>query len=62
MSCPSCVGHLDDTLRVIAGVTEVEVQLENGKIVVEYDAQRASLDRLVSAVKDAGYEAAEGLS
>jgi copper chaperone len=41
----------------VPGVQEAKVHFNTGRIEVEHDPQQAGEDRLVSAVKSAGYEA-----
>ncbi|WP_456374352.1 CopZ family metallochaperone [Thiolapillus sp.] len=54
MTCGHCVAHTQKALEAVPGVTQVEVTLEPGGAVITGDA---SLDALIAAVKDAGYEA-----
>ena len=58
MSCANCVRHVDEALREIAGVAEVEVRLGEGKALITHDPARAPLTALIEAVREAGYEAA----
>jgi copper chaperone len=55
MSCPSCVRHIDDALGKLAGVARVEVRLSDGRVVVQHDQNRTSIDDLVAALREAGY-------
>lgn len=57
MSCSSCVHHVGQALREVEGVTEVEVRLREGKVRVRHDPNEAPLERLIAALRDAGYEA-----
>lgn len=56
MSCASCVKHVGSALREVSGVSEVDVRLEEGKVLVRHDV-RTPTQALVEAVADAGYEA-----
>lgn len=58
MSCPSCVRHIDDALREVKGVREVNVQLERGQVRVRHDSEAATVNALVEALRNAGYESA----
>jgi copper ion binding protein len=58
MSCPSCVSHIEGTLRELKGVREVNVQFEQGQVLVRHDSAAANVTALVGALKTAGYEAA----
>lgn len=57
MSCSSCVHHVTLALRGLQGVGEVEVALKDGKVRVAHDADGASVDAMVEAIREAGYEA-----
>ena len=55
MSCQHCVKAVTDALAAIAGVPAVEsVNLDAGLAVIQGSA---SVDDLIAAVKQAGYEA-----
>ncbi|GGI96766.1 heavy-metal-associated domain-containing protein [Halopseudomonas pertucinogena] len=52
MTCGNCVTHVTDALRAVAGVKEVHVDLEKGKVSVKGDAESPAL---VAALNEAGY-------
>ncbi len=54
MTCNHCVMHTKKALESVSGVESVEVTLEPGAAKVTGNADNAVL---ISAVKDAGYEA-----
>jgi copper chaperone CopZ len=56
MSCAHCEAAVSEELRLVDGVTGVEVDLETKRVAVHGD----SLDdaRLRAAIDEAGYEAA----
>ena len=54
MTCPNCVKHALESLEKVEGVESVDVTLEPGQAVV---VGSASGDRLINAVKAAGYGA-----
>jgi Cu+-exporting ATPase len=55
MTCASCVGRVEKALKRVAGVDQVSVNLTTEEARIEGAADTASL---ISAVEDAGYEAA----
>lgn len=57
MSCASCVRHIEEALRELAGVGDVDVRLDDGRVLVRHDPSRAPTERLIAALADAGYEA-----
>lgn len=55
MTCASCVGHVSAALTEVGGVARVEVKLREGIVVVDHDAELAPIDRLIDALRGAGY-------
>lgn len=56
LSCPSCVAKIEKSVGSIPGVETVTVRFNTGKIDIEHD-ENVDRERLVEAVKNAGYEA-----
>lgn len=56
MSCASCVGHVDEALRDVPGVVAVSVNLVANVARVRFDPEATEKARLVSAVREAGYD------
>lgn len=56
MSCPSCIRHIDGALKRLGGVSNVDVRLREGRVVVRHDATIAAA-ALTEAIRDAGYDA-----
>lgn len=59
MTCGHCVSSVTEALESVAGVEHAQVDLQNGRATVEYDATRTSPDALASAVTEEGYKAEE---
>jgi copper ion binding protein len=57
LTCPSCVAKIEKALGALDGVELAKVHFNTGRIEVQHDAARASVDDLVKAVRGAGYEA-----
>lgn len=57
MTCSLCVGHVEQALRSVAGVTEVDVNFATERATVEIDPVRVEVEALTEAVRDAGYRA-----
>lgn len=57
MSCGSCKHHVETALAGVAGVAAAEVDLAAGRATVSLDAGAATAERLIEAVREAGYEA-----
>ena len=56
MTCHSCVRHVTAALEDVDGVEKVEVKLKEGTALVRFDAAEATIDQLIEAVREAGYE------
>lgn len=56
MSCSSCVRHVTAALRGLQGIDKVDVSLEEGKVRVEHEPSGPTLDEMIRALDDAGYE------
>lgn len=57
MSCASCVGRIERSLRNTAGVVEVWVNLANKQATVELQAEHSTVQHLIAALGAAGYSA-----
>ncbi len=57
LSCPSCVPKIEKALLALPGVESARVRFNSGRIEVEHDVDSASIDKLVSVIKAAGYDA-----
>jgi copper chaperone len=55
MTCGHCVASVTEEVSEVGGVTDVQVDLESGRMVVTGDADPAAVQ---AAVAEAGYEAA----
>ncbi len=57
LSCPSCVPKIEKALNALPGVEKAEVRFNTGRIEVEHDPARSSVEALVAAIRGTGYEA-----
>ncbi|MEX0654089.1 MAG: heavy metal translocating P-type ATPase [Phycisphaeraceae bacterium] len=57
MHCASCVNHVERNLLRVSGVHEASVNLPFEQASVTHDPAEAPVDRLIEAVRQAGYEA-----
>ncbi len=58
MSCGHCKAAVEKALKTLDGVNEVEVNLETGQVIVDYDQGAAAEKELAEAIRNAGYEIA----
>jgi Cu+-exporting ATPase len=56
MTCASCVAHVESALKAIPGVSRVSVNLATEKAVVALGIKDVPLERLRTAVAEAGYK------
>lgn len=57
LTCPSCVAKIEKALKAVPGVADAKVFFNTGRIEVQHDPEQAENEKLVKAVKSAGYEA-----
>lgn len=62
MSCSACVGHVQKAISRIEGVISANVNLLTNSMEVEYDEKQVNIDTIISAVREAGYDAKEAES
>ena len=55
MTCGNCVRHVEQALKKLSGISQLEVNLEKQDALVEYDSTFVTYETMASAVKDAGY-------
>ena len=56
MTCMGCVRSVSNVLQGIAGVSSVEVSLEQAQATVQYDAAKTGVNQFKTAITEAGYE------
>lgn len=54
--CGHCVSSIEGALNPMTGVTEASVDLESRTVTVTFDDTAVSLDAIVSAIEDQGYD------
>ena len=59
MTCGHCTMSVEKALKGTEGVQTASVDLQSKKALVQFDENRVSVQQLVSAVTEAGYEAKE---
>lgn len=55
MVCGACVNSVKNALKAINGVDSVDISLATGQTSIQYDDRLTSIEKLKSAVKQAGY-------
>jgi copper chaperone len=59
ISCEHCVKTITETLSRLPGVEAVKTSVSQRTIDLRYDPQRVSLEKITSALDDAGYQVAQ---
>lgn len=54
MKCCHCEMNVENAVSEIAGVVSAKADSEDGKVTVEYDAAKVSVEAIKSAVESAG--------
>lgn len=55
VSCQHCVHAITEEVSALAGVQRVQVNLDDKTVVVEHGEQ-VSIDQIVAAINEAGYD------
>ncbi|MGX2960875.1 copper chaperone CopZ [Peribacillus sp. JNUCC 23] len=56
MSCGHCVNAVEGNVGKLAGVAEVKVHLETGKVDVAFDHEKVTLEKIKETIDDQGYD------
>jgi len=56
MSCGHCVSSIEGSVGKLAGVNEVKVHLESGKVDVAFDQEKLTLSKIKETIDDQGYD------
>ncbi|WP_078412924.1 copper chaperone CopZ [Priestia abyssalis] len=56
MSCGHCVKAIEGSVGELNGVSKVAVHLSEGKVDVEFDKSKVSLEQIKEMIDDQGYD------
>ena len=56
MTCTGCVYHVESALTDVPGVTDVDIDLQSGRTIVNVVTGNVELNTLNQTVKDVGYQ------
>ena len=56
MTCDHCVQTIKEAVSNLAGISRVEVDLENKQVAVEYDKALVKLDSITDKIVEIGFE------
>ena len=55
MTCGNCVKHVEQSLKTIQGISQVEVDLDHHRATIEYDEHMVTPEAMAATLKEAGY-------
>lgn len=58
LTCPSCIAKIEGAVRSIDGVDKetIKVQFNSGKVKLEFDEGKTSVDAISDAIVKVGYD------
>ncbi len=59
MTCGNCLRHVEQALKNLSGISQLEVNLDKHEARVEYDSTLLTREAMASALNDAGYTMGE---
>lgn len=58
MSCGHCVQTIENAMKSISSIKQVEVSLENKEVMLDYEGGEEVLSAAKSSISEAGFEVA----
>lgn len=58
ISCGHCKGSIEGAVSPLDGVESAVVAIDERNVAIEYDGSEATMDAIVSAIDEQGYEVA----
>ncbi len=56
MSCGHCVNKIEGSVGELAGVSQVNVKLDDAQVEVSFNESQVSINRIIEIIEDQGYE------
>ena len=56
MSCMHCQMRVKKAVEAVEGVQRVDVNLQTKQVTVDYEGEKANIEKVKDAVREAGYE------
>lgn len=56
MKCEKCENHIKETLRFVKGVKDIQPSHETQKIVIVYDADKTTLEKIQQQLEKIGFK------
>lgn len=56
MSCQNCVKAVEESVGKLAGVSSVQVNLDAGEVMVEFDSNQTTLEQIKETIEEQGYD------
>jgi mercuric ion binding protein len=58
MHCSGCADHVKEALNKVNGVYKVDVKVADHRVIVSWDADKTTAEKVAKAISEAGYPAA----
>ena len=58
ISCGHCKGSIEGAVNPLDGVNSAVVAIDDRKVAIEYDGSEATMEAIVAAIDEQGYEVA----
>ncbi len=59
MMCSGCQARVKRIVSLLNGVQNVSVDLENGKMCVQFDPEQVQIKKIIESLNDAGFQTTE---
>lgn len=59
MMCSGCQARVKRIVSLLNGVQNVSVNLENGKMCVQFDPEQVQIKKIIESLNDAGFQTTE---
>lgn len=56
MSCNHCVNSIEKSVGNLKGISSVNVNLNSGEVVVDFDQTLTTLDQIKETIEEQGYD------
>ncbi|GIN88125.1 hypothetical protein J6TS2_45110 [Heyndrickxia sporothermodurans] len=56
MSCENCVTAIEEGLGNLSGVKDVSIDLDNGKVRLQFNSAIVSLNEIMDTINDQGFD------
>ena len=55
LTCPSCLQKIDNAMKALDGVDNVNVLFNSSKVKLNFDSAKVTIDTIEKSIRDLGY-------